>query len=188
MVDWGLAKDLTSPALETPGLDRDRREFLERTLIDEKFGAFGTPRFMAPEQALRFRDSAALDDVPPITPASDIFSLGAILYQILTSKPPPDLSDASQLRIRLLGEGDLFVERAMPLPNGSPATIASARTRDQRGDTSNLSAMETWVPFQGLSPCADHPRRGVPQGLDAICRKATATRPADRYESARGDG
>lgn len=61
--DFGLAKWL------------DSRSDLTRTLT-----AFGTPGYIAPEQAEG--TGAAL------TPAADIYSLGAILFHLLTGRPP----------------------------------------------------------------------------------------------------
>lgn len=61
--DFGLAKWLDTPSDVT------------RTLT-----IFGTPGFIAPEQA---NNAAA-----KLTPAADIYSLGAVLFNLLTARPP----------------------------------------------------------------------------------------------------
>jgi serine/threonine-protein kinase len=80
VVDWGLAKALRQPAVESIGEVRppvpgagDGGE----TAVGQ---AVGTPAFMSPEQA-----AGAWDELGP---AADIFSLGAVLYTILTGRPP----------------------------------------------------------------------------------------------------
>jgi serine/threonine protein kinase/WD40 repeat protein len=62
VADFGLAR-----RLEDPGQTRGD-------------GPVGTPRYMSPEQA----------DGRPIGPATDVYSLGATLYELLTLRPPFD--------------------------------------------------------------------------------------------------
>ncbi len=84
VLDWGLAKLLTEP--EDPPVDsapnnsetQQPRSFpLGATLSGATLGTVG---FMSPEQAR--------GDWASVKPAADIFSLGAILYQILTNRAP----------------------------------------------------------------------------------------------------
>jgi serine/threonine-protein kinase len=71
VVDWGLARP-TEHAESATNEDGDRL-----TLTDQ---VMGTPAYMPPEQARGERDS--------IGPRSDVYALGAVLYEILCGKPP----------------------------------------------------------------------------------------------------
>ena len=64
----------------------------------------GTPGYMSPEQA-----TGAADRVPP---AADVYSLGAILYQVLTGKPPLDATQGNLAQIlqQIQEQASVFVE------------------------------------------------------------------------------
>jgi tRNA A-37 threonylcarbamoyl transferase component Bud32 len=62
VTDFGLARDLDASRMTQSG------------------AVMGTPGYMAPEQAA--------GDVKRIGPATDVYALGAILYEMLTGRPP----------------------------------------------------------------------------------------------------
>ena len=81
VVDWGLAKSI--------GRHEAHAGAEERTLVPSSSSgsaetlpgsALGTPAFMSPEQAA--------GDLDRLGPRSDVYSLGATLYMLLTGKPP----------------------------------------------------------------------------------------------------
>jgi len=80
LMDWGGAQLLPE---DRPGVDRERRV---KDILAELPGqstegmVFGTPAYMAPEQA--FGRRSKMDE------RSDIFSVGAILYETLSGRAP----------------------------------------------------------------------------------------------------
>jgi serine/threonine protein kinase len=81
LMDWGLAKRIENPSQENANLGNYQpiTETVRQIRDQTQSGALGTFGYMAPEQA---RDAASA------TERSDVFSLGAILYQLLAGEPP----------------------------------------------------------------------------------------------------
>jgi eukaryotic-like serine/threonine-protein kinase len=67
----------------------------------------GTPRYMAPEQARGLRSS----------PATDVYSVGVVLYEMLAGAPPFTERSAVELALRHLRD------QPPPLPAGTPAAV-----------------------------------------------------------------
>jgi eukaryotic-like serine/threonine-protein kinase len=133
LLDWGLAKSLSSPPDARTGEPPAASETSGGSSATEAGSLVGTPRFMCPEQAAGQRES--------VGPASDVYSLGGTLYNLLTGRPPFfDVYDLT-LILKKVKAGDLTAPRSLR-PDISPP-------------------------------------------LEAICLKAMATRPEDRYASAR---
>jgi serine/threonine-protein kinase len=131
VVDWGLAKVIGAPesspepTLRPPSASSGSSETLPGSAI-------GTPAYMSPEQA-----TGALEELGP---ASDVYSLGATLYYVLTGRAPFDGNDAGEV-LRQVQRGALTPPRQV-------------------------------VP-------------DVPRPLEAVCLKAMAMRPAERYPTPR---
>jgi serine/threonine-protein kinase len=130
VVDWGLAKAI-GRADPTVG---------EQTIAPSSSGssetlpgsALGTPAYMSPEQAGGELDRLGL--------RSDVYSLGATLYCLLTGKPPLEGEDVGEI-LRKVQAGEFRAPRA-------------------------------------VNPALD-------KALEAVCTKAMATAPRDRYASSR---
>ncbi|HJT79146.1 MAG TPA: protein kinase, partial [Gemmataceae bacterium] len=132
VVDWGLAKALGRPEGKGSVDQGPLQPASESGSLPTQMGsALGTPAYMSPEQAAGRLDLLGA--------ASDVYSLGATLYALLTGRAPFEGNDAG-------------------------AVLQGVR----RGDF----------------PPPRQVNNTVPPALDAVCRKAMALRPEDRYASA----
>jgi eukaryotic-like serine/threonine-protein kinase len=132
VLDWGLAKPLGSCG-EGEASDPPIQPSLASDSSDTQPGTrVGTPRYMSPEQAE--------GDLDRLGPHSDVYSLGATLYCLLTGRPP------------YIGDDAASILRAV-----------------QRGE---------FRPPRAIDPTID-------PALEAVCQKAMALKPEDRYGSPR---
>ena len=130
VVDWGLAK----------AIGRADHSVGEETIAPSSSGssetlpgsAMGTPAYMSPEQAT--------GDLDRLGPRSDVYSLGATLYCLLTGRPPFEGEDIGEI-LRKVQAGDVRASRE-------------------------------------VEPSLD-------KALEAVCLKAMATQPAERYATCR---
>lgn len=156
VVDWGLVKVLDSPrqiSADLPAHERIETVRSRGNVHDTREGAIsGTPAYMSPEQARAEQDR--------IDERSDIYSLGATLYEILSGKPPYDGETAHEIIQRVLTGPPVPLELAQSL---------GARP-SQAGQT-DTSITNVWT--------ADK----LPKDLVAICERAMARDTQDRYQS-----
>jgi serine/threonine protein kinase len=145
LLDFGIAKLLAPESLS---------HTLPVTRLQERIL---TPENAAPEQVLG----------RPITTATDIYSLGVLLYQLLTGRSP----------YRLLSYSQLQLERAICMddPTRPSQMVISKLSGENDADRSRISDR------RGLSP--QRLRARLIGDLDAIVAKAMRKEPDRRYPS-----
>src|SRR5262249_867186 len=110
--------------------------------------ALGTPAYMSPEQA-----EGRLERVGPL---SDVYSLGATLYCLLTGKPPIEETDVGEA-LRRVQRGEFPPPRAVRpgIPQGREATRlkAMALRREARYPSARALAdeIEHWLADEPVS-------------------------------------
>ena len=146
VMDWGLAKILGDPVAETGERKPERQPAVEesgdfgRTLDGD---VMGSPYYMSPEQAM--------GKVNLLDERSDIYSLGGILYALLTLRPPVD--------------GKSVAEILTKVKSGEITPMTTTRRGRAKREPGEPAAMG----------------RQIPEALQAVTKKAMARIPDKRY-------
>ena len=175
VVDWGLAKPT---GRVEPGIDSGERLLMPSSASGSSETlpgtALGTPAYMSPEQA-----EGQLDRLGP---RSDVYSLGATLYCLLTGKPPfaGDMADV----IRAVQRGEFRPPRQLD-PSLDPALEAiclpaMAHRPEDRYPSGRALAddLDRWMADEPVSawrePWARRARRWARRNRTAVTAAAVA--------------
>ena len=174
VVDWGLAK-VTGKSEPDAG---------EQTLVPSSSSgssetlpgsALGTPAYMSPEQAH--------GELEHLGPRTDIYSLGATLYYLLTGKPPQEGEDVAEL-LRRAQQGEFRPPRQLD-PSIDPALEAiclqamAHRPEDRYPSCQALADdLDRWMADEPVTawhePLARRARRWAQRNRTAVTAAAVA--------------
>jgi serine/threonine protein kinase len=145
VIDFGVAKAIN-------------QRLTEKTVFTEAGQFIGTLEYMSPEQA----DSGGRD----VDTRSDVYSLGVVLYELLTGAPP---FDAARLRTASAQEVQRIIREVDP-PRPSTRLSALGEVAKQVASARRLAPADL--------------ERQLYRELDWIPLKAMRKLPADRYATA----
>jgi serine/threonine-protein kinase len=179
VVDWGLAKTVGRPEAAPAQATMDERTLIPQSgsdLRSTEMGArLGTPAYMSPEQAAGRIDA--------LGPASDVYSLGATLYCLLTGQAPFTDTDMVEL-LRKAERGDFLPPRkrkgwiAPALEAICLRAMATDPERRYRSPRALADDVEHWLADEPVSawrePIVDRARRWMRHRRTAVTAAAVA--------------
>jgi serine/threonine protein kinase len=162
VMDWGLAKIMNEGASAD---ETDAQLLCSMTLGAESMGVtrqgavMGTPKYMSPEQAM-----GRIDELDERT---DIFSLGGILYAILTLRPPVEGKTLKEV-LEKVASGQITS------PSEWQASSVVGGKATKKGDV---------LEAELIRKLPHTPGGEVPAALSAVAMKALRLEKAQRYAS-----
>jgi serine/threonine protein kinase/WD40 repeat protein len=152
IIDFGVAKAITQP-------------LIERTLFTEQGQMIGTPEYMSPEQAGMTNQD--------IDTRSDIYSLGVLLYELLTGALPFDRKTLEQAGFaeiqRIIREVDPPRPSTRLSDLGEKATeIAKSRRTEVATLAKRLYRELEWIPLKAMRKERTHRYRSASELADDV--------------------
>jgi len=135
VLDFGLAK-----AIDDPHFTADNPDLTDAEVL------IGTPRYMSPEQIRGSR----------LTPATDMYSLGLVFYELLTGDKAVDSKSTMNTLARHVNEDPIVLPNNVDLPNGLRSIVnrmldKSAKRRLGSAEEV-LRLLESWNSKEVLVP------------------------------------
>lgn len=149
VLDWGIARVLADG--EGAGIRKPAAGAGELTLDGE---VIGTPGYLSPEQARGERGA--------VGPPADVYSLGVILYEILTRRLPVDMRTVATA-IADTAAGRIRPVAAQPAGRGAPRALAAIAERAMALDPADrypgaaefVADLRAWLEDREVSACPD---------------------------------
>jgi serine/threonine protein kinase/Tfp pilus assembly protein PilF len=122
--------------------------------------SLGTPQYMSPEQSVAERD---------LDPRTDVYSLGCVLYEMLTGEPPYTGPTAQSIVAKRLSEPIPHVRTGRDVPLALERAVTTALARSPADRFATAAEFATALQLDRLqdtlggmdTPATRHPRRTV---------------------------
>jgi eukaryotic-like serine/threonine-protein kinase len=145
------------------------------TSVTTTASAFGTPLYMSPEQ---------VRSVKNVDHRADIWSLGVVLYEMLTGAPPFNYDSATAILAAIIADKPVLVQKLRPdIPAGLAAVVMRSLEKDPSARFADVGEFAAALAPHGPTREDQGQSPAVTELLDAHAGSATTL-----YSSAGRDG